>query len=60
MMLSLLFQIVEVLRKLTFLKKKTFILRKETEWPELLKNNSAKLIGNDLKKIQNSKPFFEI
>lgn len=48
-----------VLREAYFLKKKTFILRKETEWPELLKNNSAKLIGNDLKKIQNSKSFLK-
>jgi len=46
-----------VLREAYFLNKKTFILRNETEWPDLIKNNSAKLIGNNLELIINSKSF---
>lgn len=40
-----------------FLSKKVFVLRKETEWPELLSLNSLKLIGNNLDKIKQSKKF---
>jgi len=40
-----------------FLKKKCFVLRNETEWNELIKLNSLKLIGNDLTIIQKSKKF---
>jgi len=40
-----------------FLKKKCFVLRKETEWNELIKLNSLKLIGNNLSLIQKSDNF---
>ena len=41
-----------------FLSKKVFVLRKETEWKELITLNSLKLIGNNnLEKIKQSKKF---
>ncbi len=40
-----------------FLSKKVFVLRKETEWKELITLNSLKLIGSNLKKIKQSKKF---
>lgn len=40
-----------------FLKKKCFVLRKETEWKELVSLNSLKLIGNNLIKIEENKTF---
>ena len=40
-----------------FLKKKCFVLRKETEWKELISLNSLKLIGNNLIKIEKIKLF---
>lgn len=46
-------------REAFYLKKKTFIIRQETEWPELLMNNSSKLIGNNIKIIQNSNLFIK-
>jgi UDP-GlcNAc3NAcA epimerase len=42
-----------------FLKKKIFILRKETEWIELVKIGSAKLIGMNIKKIKSSQSFLK-
>ncbi len=48
-----------VLREAFFLNKKTFIIRKETEWPELLNNNSAILIGNNINLIKHSKLFLK-
>ena len=40
-----------------FLRKKSFVLRKETEWHELIKANSVKLIGNNLLKIKKNMKF---
>ena len=40
-----------------FMKKKCFVLRKETEWIELIKLNSVKLIGLNLLRIKESKKF---
>lgn len=48
-----------VLREAYFLKKKTFILREKTEWPELIKNRSSKLIGNNLLIIKKSNKFLQ-
>jgi len=42
-----------------FLGKKSFVLRNETEWTELIKVNAVKLIGNDLFKINKSKTFLK-
>ena len=41
------------------MKKKTFILREKTEWPELIKNRSSKLIGNNLLIIKKSNKFLQ-
>ena len=40
-----------------FMKKKCFVLRKETEWKELIKLNSVKLIDLNLLIIEKSKKF---
>lgn len=48
-----------LLREAFYLNKKTFIIRNETEWPELLKNNSAKLIGDNINIIKQSKLFLK-
>jgi len=40
-----------------FLGKKSFVLRKETEWHELVKANAVKLIGNDISKIKKNRKF---
>ena len=42
-----------------FSKKKCFVLRKETEWKDLLKVNAVKLIGSDMSKIEQNKTFLE-
>ena len=39
------------------MKKKCFVLRKETEWKELIKLNSVKLIDLNLLIIEKSKKF---
>ena len=40
-----------------FLGKKSFVLREETEWHELVKANAVKLIGNDISKIKKNRKF---
>ena len=40
-----------------FMSKKVFLLREETEWKELIKLNSLKLIGNNIKKIEKNEKF---
>jgi UDP-GlcNAc3NAcA epimerase len=42
-----------------FMKKKCFVLRNETEWNELIKLNSLKLVGNNLLIINKSKSFLK-
>ena len=46
-------------REAFYFKKKTFIIRNETEWPELLKNNSSKLIGDNTRLIKDSSLFIK-
>ena len=50
-------QTVAVFKKTYFLSKKVFVLRKETEWKELITLNSLKLIGNNLKRVNKVKNF---
>jgi len=42
-----------------FMKKKCFVLRNETEWNELIRLNSLKIIGNNLSIINKSKSFLK-
>ena len=41
------------------MKKKCFVLRNETEWNELIRLNSLKIIGNNLSIINKSKSFLK-
>jgi len=40
-----------------FLKKKSFVLRNETEWNELIKLKAVKLIGDNIMEIKKNKNF---
>lgn len=40
-----------------FFKKKSFVLRKETEWKDLIKAKSLKLIGRNILNIEKNKTF---
>lgn len=47
-----------VLKESHFFKKPSIVLRKETEWVELVKNGTAKLVDADPEKIRNEFKFF--